>query len=595
MFNKVRKFYSFLNKSQRIGFLKIQVLVVLMAFAEISGVISIGPFMAVVGNKDKLEGDGMIAHLYSISGFTNSTDFLIALGVFVLIMLSLAAAISVITTWCFSIYAQEVGAEFSTRLYSYYINQPWLFHAGGSSSELVNRISQECDRVTNQLILPLMKMNAKSVLAVSMSIVIFAFNPFAAIIGIGFFSLTYLMLYFFARKQLKKHGASISKENSERLKMMSEGFGGVKDVLLLGRQSEFKLKYERASNKYAYSQGVNKALADIPKYIMEFVAFSSLIFFIMYLLFHYNGDLGKVLPLLSIYALAGFKLLPAFQQIYTSFARIKGNISAFNSLEGDLSDCNTRNNLDEPVAKNKKAFEKYISLENIFFRYPGKQSNALNNLNLTINKNEVVGFVGASGSGKSTAIDMLMGLIRPDSGMFSIDGDILEDKQIREWQNCIGFVPQSIFLSDASIRENIAFGLPLDKIDEDRVQAALVMAHLSDFIASLPDGLDTRTGERGVQLSGGQRQRIGIARSLYNNADVLVLDEATSALDGITEELVMDAIHDFSGEKTIIMIAHRLSTVKKCDKIFMFESGCVVDSGTYNELIVRNKIFSKMA
>jgi HlyD family secretion protein len=214
---------------------------------------------------------------------------------------------------------------------------------------------------------------------------------------------------------------------------------------------------------------------------------------------------------------------------------------------------------------------------------------------MTIGVNKVIGLVGASGSGKSTAIDILLGLIQPEKGELLIDGKPITKQQLRAWQNALGFVPQSIFLADSSIRENIAFGLPPELVDEEKVQRAATMAHLDELLAELPDGLNTRVGERGVQLSGGQRQRIGIARALYHDAEVLILDEATSALDGITEKLIMDAIHDFSGKKTIIMIAHRLTTVKQCDNIFMMSQGKVVDSGTFEELSAHNLVFQRMA
>ena len=236
-----------------------------------------------------------------------------------------------------------------------------------------------------------------------------------------------------------------------------------------------------------------------------------------------------------------------------------------------------------------------IRLDNIQFTYPGKQEPALKGLNVDIPVNKVIGLVGATGSGKSTAIDLLLGLIEPQQGELLIDGEPVTAQRRRAWQNSLGFVPQSIFLADSSIRENIGFGLPPEAIDEQRAKNAASMAHLDELLSELPEGLGTRVGERGVQLSGGQRQRIGIARALYHDAEVLILDEATSALDGITEKLIMDAIHDFSGKKTIIMIAHRLATVKQCDVIYLMESGAVADSGSYQDLSKRNVTFRRMA
>ncbi len=236
-----------------------------------------------------------------------------------------------------------------------------------------------------------------------------------------------------------------------------------------------------------------------------------------------------------------------------------------------------------------------IRLEKVTFTYPGKQEPALKGLDMEIPVNQIVGLVGASGSGKSTAIDLLLGLIEPSQGQLLVDDQPVTSTNRRVWQNTLGFVPQSIFLADSSIRENIGFGLPPDVIDEEKVRHAASLAHLDELLAELPDGLETRVGERGVQLSGGQRQRIGIARALYHDADVLILDEATSALDGITEKIIMDGIHDFTGKKTIIMIAHRLTTVRRCDHIYLISKGKVVDQGNYQSLLKRNETFQRMA
>jgi len=300
---------------------------------------------------------------------------------------------------------------------------------------------------------------------------------------------------------------------------------------------------------------------------------------------------------LAIYALAGFKLLPAFQSIYANLSHVRGNIASFEEISKDLENSlKVNTNIKDFKADTKRlVLGKGIEFKNIIFTYPGRREIALNNLNLTIPNNKVIGIVGPSGSGKSTFIDLLLGLIEANSGEILIDDKILNKTNIRSWQNTIGFVPQSIYLSDGSIMENIAIGLEKDEIDKERVMRAIDQAHLKELINSYENGIDTQVGERGVQLSGGQRQRIGIARALYNDVNILVFDEATSALDGITEKLIMDAIHDFSGTKTIVMIAHRLTTVEKCDIIYFLDEGRVTDSGTYEELLNKNITFRKMA
>jgi len=597
MLTQLKELYSLLADEQRKKLLRLQGLVVLMAFAELGSVLSIGPFMALVGDMSQLQGDGVVAEVYRLSGLQDPRTFLFWIGVGVLVALALAATISMFTIWRLSMYGARVGAELSSRLYKHYMHQPWLFHASGSSSQLTNQIAQECTRITNGIINPFIQMNARIVMAALMAVAIFVFNPAVAITGLVIFASAYMAMYRIVRQRLIRNGGTITEAQRLRFKLMGEGFGGIKDALLLGRQQVFTDRFEKASARFADAQGKTQVMSQVPRFIMELVAFGSVIFLILYLLAAHDGNLGTILPLLSVYALAGFKLLPAFQQIYTSISVIRGSLAAFEGLRDDLRASATASSqfaLKENGGEHltpSKSFE----LKNIRFTYPGKPEPALHDLTMTIGVNKVTGLVGASGSGKSTAIDILLGLIQPEKGELLIDGEPITKQQLRAWQNSLGFVPQSIFLADSSIRENIAFGLPPELVDEEKVQRAATMAHLDELLAELPDGLNTRVGERGVQLSGGQRQRIGIARALYHDADVLILDEATSALDGITEKLIMDAIHDFSGKKTIIMIAHRLATVKKCDAIYLLAEGKVVDQGSYKELAARNDVFRRMA
>jgi len=595
MFSQLKELYSLLTNEQRKKLRRLQILVVLMAFAEIAGVVSIGPFMALVGDISQLQGEGILADLYRATGLEDPRDFLFWVGIGVLVVLAVAACISTFTVWRLSIYGAQVGAELGDRLFRHYMHQPWLFHASGSSSKLTNRIVQEAGRITGQIISPLMQMNAKLVMALFMTIAIFLYNPLVAISGFLLFSGTYILLYKTVRRRLVRNGRHISEAQQMRFKLMGEGFGGIKDVLLLGRQKVFTDRFQAECEKFAAAQGTTQALGQVPRYAMEFIAFGSVIFLVLYLLSEHEGNLGEILPVLSVYALAGFKLLPAFQQAYTGLSQIRGNLTAFDAVRDDLRASSLTVAGSSVPTGQRITPRSEIRFNNVVFSYPGKEEPALNEIDITIPVNGVIGLVGASGSGKSTAIDLLLGLIEPQQGGLFIDGKPLTEKNVRAWQNSVGFVPQSIFLADSSIRENIAFGLPPEAVDEEKVSRAVTMAHLDELLTELSQGLDTRVGERGVQLSGGQRQRIGIARALYYDADVLVLDEATSALDGITEKLIMDAIHDFAGKKTIIMIAHRLATVRQCDSIYLLQRGKILDSGTYFELTERNEVFRRMA
>lgn len=598
MFKLIKQLFSLLSPSQRRRFFGLQVLVVLTAFAEVLGVASMAPFMAIIGDMSILSGNGLLADLYTKSGMSSPNEFVFWLGVSVLVLLLFAALISMYTTWRLSMFATSIGSEIADTLYQFYMNQSWLFHSASSSAQLTKQVANETTRLTTLVLQPLMQMNARIVLAFFMSLGIFLYNPMVAIIGLLIFSVAYALLYKVVKYQLHNNGEIISNIHEVRFRLMNEGFGGIKDVLLLGRSSDFINRFEDSGKQLAYSLGTNNALAHVPRYLMELVAFGAMIGLVLYLLLTYKGDLGIILPVLSVYALAGFKLLPAFQQIYFSLALIKGNISAFESIKEDLENAKRMNKNDLLGSFNteeKLSLLDSIKLQNIKFTYPNKTDSALNNLTLTIPANKVVGIVGPSGSGKSTAIDVLLGLIEPQEGQVCIDNLQINQNNKRAWQNTIGFVPQSIFLSEGTIAENVAFGVPEESINFEQVNLAIKMAHLEELISEFPEGVNTKVGERGVQLSGGQRQRIGIARALYHEASVLVFDEATSALDGITEKIIMDAIHDFNGQKTIIMIAHRLKTVQKCDIIFFIDKGQVVDQGTYQELLNSNTQFKEMA
>lgn len=598
MFILIKELFHLLTAEQRKAFFKLQALVVVMAFAEIFAISSIVPFMTLVGDISILDKENLISQLYDYSGFSSRTDFTAFLGVTVLLMLGISALISTTTIWRLSMFATKLGSEIADELFVFYMKQNWMFHASTSSSQLTKKITNESSRVTSQILIPIMQVNARLIFSIFLIAAIFIYDPTVAVSGLFIFSIAYFVLFKFVRGRLQNNGKIISQVFEQRFRLMNESFGGIKDILLLGRAEDFIKRFNQSGRLLASSQGGNTALAQVPRYFMELVAFGSIITLVIYLLINQDGNLNVILPILSLYALAGFKLLPAFQQIYSGVATVKGNISAFETIKNDLYDAKQQQKPFDKSGLDPQSclpLTNKIELHNLFFTYPGKQSPAVNNLNLTIPAYTVTGVVGHSGSGKSTLVDILLGLISAQSGQLSVDGQLICAGNRRKWQNSIGFVPQNIFLSEGTIAENVAYGISEQHINLKQVNKALCLAHLDEFVSRLEDGIQTKVGERGVQLSGGQRQRIGIARALYNDPDVLVFDEATSALDGITEKMIMDAIHDFSGMKTIILIAHRLKTVQKCDQIILLEEGVIVDKGTYSELIQNNPSFKKMA
>ena len=595
MFKIIKELFNLLTPSQRKRFYVLQIFVAIMAVVEIFGVASMIPFMAVVGDMSQLQEDTLIAQIYKSSGITSESQFVFILGVFVLLALSISTIISMFTIWKLSIFAHQIGTEIADRLYTHYLKQGWLFHASGSSAQLTKKIATETIRVTANILVPLMHMNSKILLVFLLSLSIFIYNPKVAMIGISIFVVTYIILFRIVRMRLASFGKATSDVTEQRFRLMNEGFGGIKDVLLLGRDADFIGRFNKTGNILAYSQGTANAIIQAPRYLVELIAFGSIILLILYLMISYEANLGIILPILSIYAVGAIKLLPAFQQIYGSIGVIKANLAAFDSIREDLNNSFRVEPKKQIIEKKYLNPKQQISLKNIAFTYPNKEEPTLNQLSMTIPANSVIGVVGPSGAGKSTLIDIFLGLIEPQEGQLIVDHTIINGQNRRSWQNSIGFVAQSIFLSEGTIAENIAFGISHDQIDLEQVQKVIKLAYLDEFIQTLNDGIDTRVGERGVQLSGGQRQRIGIARALYHKAEVIVFDEATSSLDGVTEKMIMDAIHDFSGQKTIILIAHRLKTVQKCDKIFFINNGKVDDQGTYQELLENNEHFKNMA
>ena len=595
MLSVIKEIFSLLSNDQRKRFYILQVLVILMAFTELLGIASIAPFMALVGDMSLLEKDGIYSKLYQLSGINDPLNFLFVTGIGVLIALTVSTVVSMFTTWRLSSYGSSVGVQLADRLYSHYMKQDWQFHASGSSAQLTKQVSTESTRISNGIIQPLMQMNAKVVLAIFIAVSILIYNPIVAIAGLLMFASGYLLMYKFVRKALVLNGKRLSSVATNRFRLMNEGFGGIKDVLLLNRNKDFIDRFSVEGNIQAKAQGLNQTIAQVPRFFIELLAFGAMISLVLILIKTHHGDLGAVLPILAVYALACFKLLPALQQIYSSITQIKGNIAAFESVKKDLIDSQEDLSTIKTISPNKLNINKAINLKNIYFAYPSKSTYAVNDVSMSIPVNHVIGIVGSSGSGKSTLIDIILGLLTPQKGEIYVDNTLINDNNKRGWQDLLGFVPQSIFLSEGSIAENVAFGIPADEINYDQVMRAIDLAHLTELVNELPEGIHTKVGERGVQLSGGQRQRIGIARALYNEADVLIFDEATSALDGITEKIIMDAIHEFTGKKTIIMIAHRLKTVQKCDTIYLMEKGKVIDQGTYMHLVENNSKFREMA
>lgn len=599
MLKSLKELFYLLTYSQKKRFYKLQLLVIFSAFAEIIGIASIAPFMSLISDSTLLENNSFLSRLFGLSGLETNTDFIFWVGIAVLFSLILSTLISILTTKKLAMFSAKIGTENADRLFKYYLNQDWLFHSSGSSAQLIKQIANEAVRVTDLVILPLILMIAKIVMVFFLLTAIVIYDPVIAVSGFFMFSVSYFIVFSFAKSKLAENGKTLSEVATDRYRLMNEAFGGIKDVLILNRRNSFINRFEKAGDKFAYARGNNHVLWQVPRYFLELIAFGSMISTILILIVIKGSNINELIPVFSVGVLAAFKLLPAFQQIYASFGQIKGNIAAFESIHKDLLDSNNqviKSSKSKPNCDHAKIYlTKNISLSNISFFYPGKSKPVLENISLKIPAKSVVGIVGPSGSGKSTLIDIILALISPQKGFIKVDDKLINNENICNWQKNIGFVAQSIFLSEGSIAENIAFGLPHNEIDFNKIDEVLKLANLEELVQSLDDGINTKVGERGVQLSGGQRQRIGIARALYHETEIFIFDEATSSLDGITEKLIMDAINEFRGDKTIIIVAHRLKTIRNCDCIFYIDNGKLVHQGTYDELLKENSNFKKMA
>jgi len=566
---------------------------IVMGCLEVAGVVSIAPFMAVVSSPDMIHENKYIGMLYQFGGFTNDRSFLVSLGVSVIMVIAISNCYSAFMNWWVTYFSNMQGYRLSERLLAKYLSQPYLFFLNRNTSDLSKNVLTEINRIIAGVVLPGMLVLAKAIVTIFLLMLIVAIDPSVAIFMAITLAGCYLLIVKLARRRLNDIGVSSTEAVLERYKATNEALSGIKDLKLRGSESEFLRKFSEPTKANAEYSAQSAVIAQMPKFAVETLAFGGILALIVYFIMR-GDELGEIIPVISLYAFAGYKLMPALQQIYQGITQIQYNLPAMDIIVSDLKGYEYRE-LQGRLPSSRLPFEKDIELDNISFYYPNVDEPVIDSLNLSIKANTTVGLVGATGSGKTTLVDILLGLFAPNAGELKVDGTRLTLDNIEAWQRNLGYVPQSIYLTDDSLENNIAFGIPVEKIDKSRVVEAAKLAELHDYIGQLSEGYQTLVGERGVRLSGGQRQRIGIARALYHNPEVLVLDEATSALDGITEDVIIDAIHNLSHKKTIIMIAHRLTTLKECDVIYMMEKGKVVESGTYEELMSSNIAFRRMA
>lgn len=599
----LKKILYILTPAERKRAALLLIMILIMAFLDMLGVASIMPFIGVLSNPDFIKTNSFLNNFFIISnsfGIQTEQQFVFFLGISVFILLVFSLGFKALT-----IYAQirfSAMREFTIgkRLMEHFLNQPYGWFLNRHSADIGKTILSEVSLIVSHGIKPIMNLITYTTITVMIVILLITIDPKLSIIVGLTLSFAYGVIYKFSRSFLKRIGNERMKANEERFKIITEAFGAAKEIKVGGFEKVYVDRFSDPAKISAQRAASSQLVSNLPKFFLEAVAFGGMVLVVLYLMSR-SGTFIDALPIISLYAFAGYRLMPAIQQIYVSLSQLRYIGSSLDALYEDL-----QNALPNNKTKNIIPFDlkQNILISDISYSYPNSKRSAVSNINLEIKAKTTVGFVGSTGSGKTTIIDIILGLFEPQKGALKVDKIIINKQNLRSWQSCIGYVPQQIFLADDTVAANIAFGIENKNIDYEAVERASKIANLHKFVVNeLPLKYDTTIGERGVRLSGGQRQRIGIARALYHNPKVLILDEATSALDNLTEQAVMEAVHNLSKEVTIILIAHRLSSVKKCDNIFLLENGQLKEQGTFEELakvsdhfkIISSKKFNKNA
>lgn len=567
----------------------------LMLFSALAEVITLGavlPFLGILTAPDLVFNHPIVADMMLDWGITSEEQLMLPLTVAFTAVALMAGTIRILLLWASNRLAFASGADLGIEVYRRTLYQPYQVHLARNSSEVISGISNKVNNVVFGVLLPVLTLISSIVLLLAIILALIVIDPrVASVVAFGF-GASYAMITWTSRRRLHRNSQQIAYRQTQVIKALQEGLGGIRDVLLDGAQSVYCDIYRQADQPLRRAQCNNIFISGSPRLAMESLGMV-LIACLAYALSQQVGGIGTALPVLGALALGAQRLLPALQQTYSAWASITGN-------HGSLAD--TIELLDQTLpaellqpAPEPLHFQNTIRFNAVSFRYTGDGPSVLDGLSLVIAKGARVGFVGSTGSGKSTLLDLLMGLLIPTEGELLVDGQPISGIRAKAWQQNIAHVPQSIYMADATLAENIAFGVLPVNIDMNRVQWAARQAQIADFIESSPKGYQAYVGEGGILLSGGQRQRIGIARALYKKANLLVFDEATSALDNATEETVMDAIGGLNPDLTILIVAHRLTTVRQCDTIFELEQGQVVAQGTYDYLLECSPSFRRMA
>ncbi|HEX3912614.1 MAG TPA: ABC transporter ATP-binding protein [Steroidobacteraceae bacterium] len=587
--------WGILTRPQRRLVVFAQLLSIAMALSTVTGIASIAPFFAVLGNPGAIQQNRYLHWLYVQSALSDARSFEVILGLGFVSLVLVSNLINAVGSFVIVKLVSSIGADLKSELFGEYLARPYAFHATTHSAVLFNNVMHETSRLTNDVLQNIFVVVTNLATGSLIVLSVLLLNPRVAVGMIAALAGGYLLIYLAVRKRLTQAGRVQSHHFTEQARVVNESFGAIKEIQILRIQDFFRASFRRSSKTYARSAANAQLIAQSPRYVMECVAVAGLVIVALFGSAR-EGGIGPWLGQFTFLGFAAYRLLPTFQQAFAAIVRIRGGLAGIATVIPHLQVARRK-----PVAASRsdslltECPRHGIELKEVCFRYTHDRKPAIDNLSMRIPARAIVGLVGSNGSGKTTIVDLVAGLIAPDTGSVIVDDTLLDDSNRAAWQSCIAYVPQNVFLLDTSIAENIALGISPASIDRHRLQLAAQLAQLDEFVAALPDTYQHRVGERGVKMSGGQRQRIGIARALYTSASVLVLDEATNALDGLTEQEFMSTLLRLRGRYTIVVVSHQLNMVRGCDVIFELEGGKIASSGTYTELMTSSESFKRLA
>lgn len=576
----LKKIWSMLPVLKRKSAVKLWLMMVIGMAFEMLGVGLVVPVVALLMQQNIAANYPFLKSVITFLGNPSQQTLLIFAMSALVVVYFVKNIYLAFLAWQQSRFITQLQSELSQKLFAIYLTQPYTFHLQRNSAHLVRNVQGEMSMFINSSVSQYIGLFAEISVAVGLFALLFVIEPVGTLTVFGVLLIVGGLFQRFTKHHITAWGKQRQNHEGYRVKQLQQGLGGAKDVKLLGREKEFLNQY-RIHTEQAMKMGqLQYFMQQMPRLWLEILAIIG-ITLLMLTMLSQQKTMGSALPTLALFAAVCFRLMPSANRILAALQQIRFSAPALDLIHHELGlqEDNTKLHSkiipnDDPLKK-VNIFKSKIELIDVSYTYPNAKKPALNQLSLSIKRGELIGFIGESGSGKSTLIDLMIGLLTPEKGQLLVD-DVNIHQNIRSWQNQIGYVPQSIYLTDETLRRNIAFGLAEEDIDDEAVNRALTAAQLQKFVSGLADGVNTVVGERGVRLSGGQRQRIGIARALYHDPEILVLDEATSALDVETESQVMDAVLALQGQKTILIVAHRLSTVERCDRLYKLDSGLII-------------------